>query len=111
MTGQRLGEFEEVVLLAAAVLRQEASAVSMQALLRERADRKIGLGSLYGALDRLERKGYLVSDVRDTLRPGERRKRFFDLTRDGLAALGATRSIRQQLWADIPADVRAGGRE
>ncbi len=111
MPDERLGELEEIVLLAATVLGREASAVSMQAILRARASRKIGLGSLYGALDRLERKGYLRSEVRDSANPGERRKRFFDFTRDGLAALTRARAMRQQLWADIPASVRTGGRE
>ena len=109
MKGERLGEFEEVVLLAAGVLGVEASAVSVHAVLRDRAERTVTLGALYGALDRLERKRYLHSAVRDATQPNERRKRFFCLTQDGIDALAAVRAVRERLWAELPLDARAGG--
>lgn len=102
MKGDRLGEFEEMVLLAAGVLGKEASAVSIQAVLHERADRRVVLGSLYGALDQLQRKGCLASEVRDATQPRERRKRFFALTERGIETLAAVRQVRERLWAELP---------
>lgn len=110
MKGERLGEFEELVLLVAAVLNADASAVAIQRGLRERARRPASLGAIYAALDRLERKGFLTSEVRDARAAAERRKRFFDLTSRGHEALAESRQVREALYRQVQALGEPGGR-
>ena len=54
-----LGEFEQLVLLAALRLGEDAYALRIAEVLEDRADREMSRGTLCGALDRLERKGFL----------------------------------------------------
>lgn len=102
MPDHRLGEFEELVLLAVAGLPDEAYAVPIQQRIEHRADRPTTMGAVYTALDRLEQKGYLASWLgHATPEPGGRRKRFYRLTADGAAALQAAREARARLWEDV----------
>lgn len=54
-----LGAFEQLVLLAALRLGDQAYAPSMARELDARAGRDVSRGTLYAALDRLETKGYV----------------------------------------------------
>jgi len=99
MKGERLGEFEEVVLLAAYGLGNDAYGVTIQQQLERAIRRNTTIGAVYAALDRLERKGYLSSHVGGaTHERGGRRKRFFEITDAGVAALEATRADRERMW-------------
>ena len=55
-----LGEFEQLVLLAALRLRGEAYAPVIARTLEERAERELSRGTLYAALDRLESRGLIT---------------------------------------------------
>lgn len=92
-----LGEFEFAVLLA--VLQTEgAYAVPVRALLEERTGRPVARGALYTALDRLERKGCLKSQMGDpTHDRGGKPRRYFTVTPAGLRALKATHSALASL--------------
>ncbi|GAB5518057.1 MAG: hypothetical protein RhofKO_03080 [Rhodothermales bacterium] len=97
----RLGEFEELVLLAVAGLGAHAYSVQIQQHLEQRADRAAAMGALYTALGRLEKKGYVRSQMSEvTHRRGGKRKRVYCLTDTGAEALHAVRSRRDRLWAD-----------
>ena len=99
MKGERLGEFEEVVLLATYGLRGEAYGVTIQQRLEAAIGRNATIGAVYSALDRLERKGYLKSRVGGaTHNRGGRRKRFFKVTKPGVKALESMRADREQMW-------------
>ena len=96
--GERLGEFEEIVLLAAYGLGQQAYGVTIQQRLERSIGRGATIGAVYAALDRLERKGHLKSRVGGaTHERGGRRKRFFALTRPGVRALETMRSDREHM--------------
>jgi len=107
MTGERLGEFEEMVLLATMSLGDEAYGAAIQQHLEDVAGRPATIGAVYSALDRLERKGYLTSWVGGaTEERGGRRKRFFEVTEAGEEALDAARPARDALRRRIdPADI------
>ena len=99
MKGERLGEFEEIVLLAAYGLGKHAYGVTIQQRLERAIDRRATIGAVYAALDRLERKRYLTSRVGGaTHERGGRRKRYFRLTKAGVKALEAMRADREQMW-------------
>lgn len=56
-----IGEFEELVLLTVAALREEAYGVSIQQDIETRCHRSISIGALHSTITRLEEKGYLKS--------------------------------------------------
>lgn len=99
MKGERLGEFEEVVLLAAYGLGGDAYGVTIQQRLEESIGRGATIGAVYAALDRLERKRHLKSRVGGATHDrGGRRKRFFKITDGGVEALKAIRADREEMW-------------
>lgn len=99
MKGDRLGEFEEVVLLAVRLVGADANAVDIQEALKAEARRQASLGSLYNVLDRLERKGLVESWLGEPRRvAGGRRRRCYKLTKDGKKTLEEVRRVRDRLW-------------
>ncbi len=100
----RLGGFEELVLLAAAGLHSEGYGVTIQERLEARMQENVSVGAVYAALDRLERKGFVRSRVGGaTSERGGRRKRFFEVTAAGLRALRDMRAIRARFWQALDA--------
>jgi DNA-binding PadR family transcriptional regulator len=98
-----LGEFEHLVLATALRLESGYGAELMRDL-EERTSRKVQGGALYVTLDRLERKGYLVSRVGDPdPRRGGRPKRFVEVTEEGVRALAEHREALLQVWDGLEA--------
>jgi DNA-binding PadR family transcriptional regulator len=89
MTRQaRLGEFEQLLLLAVMRLAEGASGNAVSAELEEKAGRGVSRGALYAALDRLESKGFLTWRVEaPTPERGGHPSRIFSVTEAGLEAL------------------------
>lgn len=98
-----LGEFEEIVMLTVGILYQEAYGVSIKKEIEDRLARRVSVGALQSALQRLERKGYLRSyeGERTEKRIG-RPKRYFEITMTGKEAIEYTRTTRNELWNAIP---------
>jgi PadR family transcriptional regulator PadR len=104
MKDQHLGELEELALLVVVGLGQDAYGVAVQRGLERDARRRIALGAVYAALDRLERKGYVTSEVGEvTPQRGGRRKRMFVATPSGVRALRDVRRTRERLWQIVQA--------
>lgn len=93
-----LGEFEQVVLLAVAHLRDEASGPGLRAEISERAGRAVSIGAIYATLDRLTAKGYLRARDEGA---GARVRRLFTLTAAGADALEAAREMQARMWRGI----------
>jgi PadR family transcriptional regulator, regulatory protein PadR len=94
-----LGEFEELVLLTIASLAGEAYGVSVKEDIEKRSSRSISIGALHSTITRLEEKGYIKSWLGDPTRErGGRRKRFFEVTHTGKAALHHIKNLRDELW-------------
>src|SRR5260370_5052089 len=88
-----LGEMELMVLLAVTRLGDDAYGVPISQELLNIAGRELALGSIYAALDRLERKGCVTSSLGDpTPQRGGRAKRSFRVTSAGVRGLNMTRS-------------------
>jgi DNA-binding PadR family transcriptional regulator len=103
--GQRtyLGEMELMVLLAVVRLGDDAYGVPISKELLTLAGREVALGSIYAALDRIERKGFVTSLLGDpTPERGGRAKRYFRVTPAGVRALKTTREALTNLWSGIP---------
>jgi PadR family transcriptional regulator len=93
-----LGEFEQMVLLAVARLKDQAYGMRLRAEIRDRTGRSVSIGAMYATLDRLVSKGYLRA--RDTDASG-RARRYFSLTADGVAALEAARALQTRMWSGV----------
>lgn len=98
----RLGEFEELLLLAIISLLDNAYAVSIQQCLVQKGRRPTTMGAIYTGLDRLEQKGLVSSALGEvTHARGGRRKRFYQVTGAGRAALLEMRQTRERMWEGI----------
>jgi PadR family transcriptional regulator, regulatory protein PadR len=98
MTGQPLGEFEQIVILAILRLEDRAYGVSIREEIRLRVGRIVSPGALYTTLDRLEKKGLLVSHMGDpTMERGGRAKRFYAVTSGGKKRVAAAQKAFRQM--------------
>ncbi|MEJ2540212.1 MAG: helix-turn-helix transcriptional regulator [Gemmatimonadota bacterium] len=99
-----LGEFEQMLLLAALRLGDDAYGAAMSQELEERVGRRVSRGAVYVTLDRLEAKGLLRSSM-SSPRPerGGRRRRVVTVTEAGVEALQESRRALQTLWEGVEA--------
>jgi DNA-binding PadR family transcriptional regulator len=92
---RRLGEVEQLVLLAVLRLEGGAYAVPIRELVARDAGVRLSRGSVYVTLDRLEAKGFVDSWFGDPIsEPGGKSRRMFRIRPAGLAAL---RSIQKAI--------------
>jgi len=97
-----LARTEEMVLLAVWRLGDNAYGVTIADMLTKTSGKKWNLGAIYVPLERLERKGYLMSHLgNSTSKRGGRRKRLYRLSTVGLKALITTKKMERSLWEDI----------
>lgn len=109
MKGTCLGEFEELVLLAVAILFEDAYGLSVVDELEKQASRPIMISSVHKTLVRLEDKGYLKSKMGGaTQARGGRDKRLYTLTHAGIGALRQSRELRNSMWRQVPRIVLDG---
>lgn len=95
-----LGEFEEIVLLTANALHENAYGVSIMHEITDQTGRSVRLNQVHSALQRLEEKGMLKSRMgAATAERGGRRKRMVTVTAFGRRALNEIQEIRQRLWS------------
>ena len=97
-----LGEFEQLVLLAALHLGDKAYGVAIVDEIEERSGRTVSRSSLYITFDRLEAKGYLTSELRpgDKTRGGKLR-RYISVSEVGLAELQNSRELLLGMWRGL----------
>lgn len=97
-----LGEFEEVVLLAVAVYSPQAYSVVIAEELEEQTGKTVTTGAVHAALQRLENKGMVKSEMGEaTAERGGRRKRIFKVTMAGSRVLHEVKDVRDNLWSRI----------
>lgn len=89
-----LGAFEHQIL--SVLLRQlrDAYGVMIADRIAERTGREVSIGALYTALGRLERKGFVTSWWGEpTAERGGRRKRYYRIEAQGIAALNRAEAV------------------
>ena len=102
MKGDRLGEFEELILLAIRAVDAPAYAVPIQRFIAKTTGRDVVMGAVYSSLERLEDKGLVRSTFGEaTPEPGGKRKRVFVVTPDGLRVVKEIRRVRDRIWRAI----------
>ena len=96
----RLGEVEQLVLLAMLRLEGDAYAVPIRDLIEQETGIALARGSIYITLDRLEQKGLVESTMSEpTPEPGGKSRRVFRMRPAGVAALRAARRAVDRLAA------------
>jgi DNA-binding PadR family transcriptional regulator len=94
-----LGELEQLILLAVLQCGDDAYGVTVQEELARHTKRRIASGAIYMTLDRLEKKGLLVSRLSEPIAErGGRAKRCYKPTKPALAALKQSRRALISLW-------------
>ncbi len=102
-----LGEFEQMVLLAALRLTDQAYAVTIRREIERRTGRSVSRGAVYITLDRLEKKGFLTSYLANsTAERGGRAKRYYQVKPVGEAALKDSWSAMRKMWEGLEPVVR-----
>jgi len=107
-----LGEFEYLLLSAAARLGDEAYGAAIRQEIETATGSRCSIGALYTTLDRLEAKGFVSTRMGDpTPQRGGRPKRMVRITAKGVEEASAfynavTTASRGVVWAVPP----AGGR-
>jgi DNA-binding PadR family transcriptional regulator len=95
-----LGSFEQVILTALLVLRDNAYGVTIREKAEELANpKKVAIGAVYVTLDRLEEKGFVSSWLSDpTPERGGRAKRCYRLEPSGRRALEEAAVTAKRIW-------------
>jgi PadR family transcriptional regulator PadR len=98
-----LGDFELMVVLAVIRLGDEAYGVPIAQEIENQSGREVVLGSVYAALERLERRGLVSSRLgKPTAERGGRAKRYFRITPGGRRTARETCQALKRLWHGLP---------
>jgi PadR family transcriptional regulator len=98
-----LSDFELIAMLAVLRLGDDAYGVPIAREIEEQTKREVKLGSIYAALERLEEKGLVVSELGEPTRErGGRAKRYFHVTGQGMRRVRETRETLIKLWRGVP---------
>ena len=99
----QLGSFELMVILVLIRLGDNAYGVPICEELEKRTGREAAVGSVYAALERLEHKGFVTSELGEpTSERGGRAKKYFRLTARGLKEVRETQRSLVKLWQGLP---------
>jgi PadR family transcriptional regulator PadR len=105
MATPTLQHFELHVLLAILHEQGETYSVPLVLTLEQRTGRPVAQAAVFITLQRLERKGLVVSRLDEP--DSGRARRYFSLTSDGLAAIEAHRAEHARLWQGFDRALRA----
>ena len=100
---EHLGDLELLVMLALIRLGDEAYGVTIGREIEEKGRRPAALASVYAILERVERRGWVYSELGEaTPERGGRAKRHFRITGAGLREIKRTRAALINLWEGLP---------
>ncbi|MEM1319165.1 MAG: PadR family transcriptional regulator [Bacteroidota bacterium] len=103
MKETRLGEFEEIILLLVGILGEEAYAFKIAEEFESQTGRAVSIGAVHSTLSRMGDKGFLKSKMGEpSANRGGRRKRIYEITASGEAALRKAKDLRLSLWSQYP---------
>ncbi|HMD34161.1 MAG TPA: helix-turn-helix transcriptional regulator [Vicinamibacterales bacterium] len=103
MSRGAFSHFELLVLTAVVRLGDGAYGVNIAGEIEEHSGRAVVVGSVYGALERLEGKGFVTSRLADpTPERGGRAKKYFRVTAAGLRHVREAQRVLTALWRRVP---------
>lgn len=99
---EHLGEFEHYLLLTLAQLKGKSYGAEIRNTLKSMINRDSSIGALYATLERMEKKGFVISSVGEpTPERGGRAKRYFELTAEGKTMLRQTHEKLNIMWKGL----------
>ncbi len=103
MKKNRLGEFQELILMTVIVLQADAYGNEIQRDLEKRLNERLSIGAIQTALKRMEVKGFLKSNWGEAAQVrGGKRKRIYSATPFAHQVLSEMKDVRAQLWNAMP---------
>src|SRR5512147_789144 len=98
-----LSNFELMVMLALIRLGDKAYGVPISREIEQHRGKGVSVGSVYAALERLEAKAFVNSELGEvTPERGGRAKRYFKVTAKGLKEVRETQRALLTLWKGLP---------
>ncbi len=98
-----LTKLEDQVLLAVWKFRGEAYGVNVYQHLEKVTESSVAVGVAYFTLDRLTKKGLLRSYKGEpTAVRGGMRKKYYEITKEGLTALEESKKVHDRIWESYP---------
>ena len=98
-----LTKLEDQTLLTVWRMQGKAYGINIFQSLEERTGKKMAVGVVYFALDRMTKKGLLESYKGEpTSVRGGMRKRYYRINRAGIAALQESKKIHDSVWEGFP---------
>ena len=99
---KELSKAEEMILLAIYRLGDNAYGVTIRQNILDTADKDYTYGTLYGLLEQLVRKDYVIRVKGEpTSERGGRSKTFYRLTKTGVEALKLAQEMHRRVWNGI----------
>jgi DNA-binding PadR family transcriptional regulator len=98
-----LSRAEEIILLSVVKLGKNAYGISIRELIREDTGVEWSLAQIYGPLNKLTQKGYLIKHKgKSTPERGGRHKYLYQITEEGKEALLKIRNVYENIWDKVP---------
>jgi DNA-binding PadR family transcriptional regulator len=98
----QLGSFELMVILVLIRLGENAYGVPICEELEKRTGRDVAVGSVYAALERLEDKGFVTSELGEPTAERGGREKYFHVTARGLKEVREMQRHLVKLWNGLP---------
>jgi len=97
-----LKEFEQLALLSVLRLGEDAYGAKIREDLMETAHRSVSIATIYVALSRLERRGFVRSWMSEpTPIRGGKAKKFYALEAEGRQALWESKATLERMWEGV----------
>ena len=94
---------EQILLLSIWRLGEDAYGVSIRDQVVRMTKKEIVYGTLYNSLDKLAKKGLVVTTMGEpTPERGGRRKIYYSLSGEGMASLQKAKELQSDLWDGVP---------
>lgn len=103
MKKNRLGEFQELILMTVVILKDEAYGNEIERYLESCLNERLSMGAIQTALKRMEEKGFLTSEWGEvTQKRGGKRKRIYTATPYAHQVLRDMKNLRVRMWNAMP---------
>ncbi|MBN1273363.1 MAG: hypothetical protein JXB26_13935 [Candidatus Aminicenantes bacterium] len=96
-----LSKPDEILLLTILRLDNDASSIDIVRDIEDRTGKIITFGALWVSMDILTKKGLAAKRMDEPGESGGRKKIFYTVTSEGIAALEASRKLHTKLWQGI----------
>ena len=93
-----LSRSDEILLLTILRLNNDTSGITIVQEIEDRSGKKLTFGALWVSLDILAKKDLIAKRMEDPCESGGRKKIYYSVTSNGIAALEATRDLNKKFW-------------